>query len=63
MTGISINTRTTVASAAPELKSNNPIAVATASSKKFSAPVKPMVTQCCRLIHGRVPFAKRRKFE
>jgi hypothetical protein len=40
ITGTSISTPTTVASAAPELKPNRLIAVATASSKKLLAPIK-----------------------
>ena len=39
MTGTSIRTPTTVASAAPELNPNRLIAAATASSKKFEAPI------------------------
>ena len=39
MTGTSISTPTTVASAAPELKPNKLIAAATANSKKFEAPI------------------------
>src|SRR5450631_371801 len=39
ITGTSINTPTTVASAAPELKPNRLMAAATASSKKFDAPI------------------------
>lgn len=48
MTGTSINTPTTVASAAPELKPNSAIAVATASSKKLDAPMSAdgPATQC-----------------
>ena len=39
--GTSVNTPTTVAKAAPESKPNNDIATATASSKKFDAPIIP----------------------
>ena len=39
MTGTSISTPTTVASAAPELKPNRLMAAATASSKKLDAPI------------------------
>jgi hypothetical protein len=39
MTGTSINTPTTVASAAPDEKPNRLIATATASSKKLLAPI------------------------
>ncbi|AIQ90690.1 protein of unassigned function [Methylobacterium oryzae CBMB20] len=39
ITGTSISTPTTVAGAAPELKPNRLIAAATASSKKFGAPI------------------------
>ena len=39
MTGTSTSTPTTVASAAPERKPNSAIAAATASSKKFEAPI------------------------
>src|SRR3569832_708439 len=48
MTGTSISTPTTVASAAPERKPNWLIAVATASSKKLEAPIKldGPATQC-----------------
>ena len=49
ITGTSMRTPTTVASAAPELKPNRLIAAATASSKKFEAPIKAdgPATQCC----------------
>ena len=48
MTGTSINTPTTVASAAPELKPKRLIAAATASSKKLLAPISAdgPATQC-----------------
>ena len=39
ITGTSISTPTTVASAAPELKPNRLMAAATASSKKLDAPI------------------------
>ena len=39
MTGTSISTPTTVASAAPDSKPNRLMAAATASSKKFDAPI------------------------
>ena len=39
MTGTSISTPTTVASAAPEFRPKSAIAVATASSKKLLAPI------------------------
>ncbi len=39
MTGTSISTPTTVASAAPDWKPNSAMAVATASSKKLLAPI------------------------
>src|SRR3972149_4195436 len=41
MTGTSISTPTTVARAAPDSKPNRLIAAATASSKKFEAPIRP----------------------
>jgi hypothetical protein len=41
ITGTSISTPTTVASAVPEPKPNRLMAVATASSKKFLAPISP----------------------
>src|SRR5208283_6043270 len=49
MTGTSMRTPTTVASAAPELKPNRLIAAATASSKKLLAPISAdgPATQCC----------------
>ncbi len=49
MTGTSIRTPTTVASAAPEEKPNRPMAAATASSKKLLAPISAegAATQCC----------------
>ncbi len=49
MTGTSMRTPTTVASAAPELKPNRLMAAATASSKKFEAPINAEgpATQCC----------------
>jgi hypothetical protein len=40
ITGTSISTPTTVASAAPDWKPNSAMAVATASSKKFEAPMR-----------------------
>src|SRR3990172_4944380 len=40
MTGTSISTPTTVARAAPDSKPNRLIAAATASSKKFEAPIR-----------------------
>ncbi|MNE81304.1 hypothetical protein D3C80_1779430 [compost metagenome] len=40
MTGTSMSTPTTVASAAPEWKPNRLMAAATASSKKFDAPIR-----------------------
>ena len=48
ITGTSISTPTTVASAAPEPKPKRLIAVATASSKKFEAPIRAEgpATQC-----------------
>ena len=48
ITGTSISTPTTVASAAPESKPNRLIAVATASSKKLLAPISAdgAATQC-----------------
>ena len=39
ITGTSMSTPTTVASAAPDSKPNSPMAVATASSKKLLAPI------------------------
>ena len=49
ITGTSISTPTTVASAAPELKPNRLMAAATASSKKLLAPISAdgPATQCC----------------
>src|SRR5512132_2280363 len=49
ITGTSINTPTTVASAAPDSKPNRLIAAATASSKKFEAPISAegQATECC----------------
>ena len=49
MTGTSISTPTTVASAAPELNPKRLIAAATASSKKLLAPISAEgpATQCC----------------
>ena len=49
ITGTSIRTPTTVANAAPELKPKRLIAAATASSKKFDAPINAEgpATQCC----------------
>lgn len=41
MTGTSVNTPTVVASAAGLVVPNNAIATATASSKKFEAPIIP----------------------
>jgi hypothetical protein len=48
ITGTSISTPTTVASAAPDSKPNRLIAAATASSKKFDAPISAdgQATQC-----------------
>jgi hypothetical protein len=48
ITGTSISTPTTVASAAPESKPNRLIAAATASSKKFDAPISAegQATEC-----------------
>ena len=48
ITGTSTRTPTTVASAAPELNPNRLMAVATASSKKFDAPINAdgPATQC-----------------
>ena len=48
MTGTSIKTPTTVASAAPELNPNKAIAAATANSKKLLAPISAEgpATQC-----------------
>ena len=48
MTGTSMRTPTTVASAAPELNPNRLIAAATASSKKLLAPISAegAATQC-----------------
>ena len=49
ITGTSISTPTTVASAAPELKPNRLMAAATASSKKLLAPISAdgQATLCC----------------
>ncbi len=49
VTGTSIHTPTTVASAAPELNPNRLIAVATASSVRFEAlrSADGPATQCC----------------
>ena len=41
MTGTSTKTPTTVASVAPDDRPNSEIATATASSKKFDAPIMP----------------------
>jgi hypothetical protein len=41
MTGTTVNTPTVVASAAGDVVPNNAIATATASSKKFDAPIIP----------------------
>jgi hypothetical protein len=51
MTGTSTKTPTTVARAAPELKPNKAIAVATANSKKLEAPINAEgpATQCATL--------------
>ena len=48
MAGTSISTPTTVASAAPDSKPNRLMAAATASSKKFAAPISAEgpATQC-----------------
>jgi hypothetical protein len=48
ITGTSISTPTTVASAAPESKPNRLMAAATASSKKLLAPISAegAATQC-----------------
>src|SRR5512146_3345036 len=48
MTGTSISTPTTVASAAPDSRPNRLMAVATASSKKLLAPIRAegAATQC-----------------
>src|SRR5208283_2845928 len=49
ITGTSMSTPTTVASAAPELKPNRLMAAATANSKKLLAPISAEgpATQCC----------------
>ena len=49
ITGTSIRTPTTVASAAPEVRPKRLMAAATASSKKFEAPIRAEgpATQCC----------------
>src|SRR5512139_424808 len=49
ITGTSISTPTTVASAAPDWKPNSAIAAATASSKKLDAPISAdgPATLCC----------------
>ena len=49
ITGTSIKTPTTVASAAPDCRPNRLIAAATESSKKLLAPIKAEgpATQCC----------------
>ncbi|MNY81915.1 hypothetical protein D3C86_2237350 [compost metagenome] len=48
ITGTSISTPTTVARAAPDWKPNRLMAAATASSKKFEAPIRAEgpATQC-----------------
>jgi hypothetical protein len=49
ITGTSISTPTTVASAAPDSKPNRLMAAATASSKKFDAPISAdgQAMACC----------------
>src|SRR5690554_7691033 len=41
ISGTSTSTPTTVTKAAPECRPNNPMATATANSKKLLAPIKP----------------------
>ncbi len=51
--GTSTNTPTTVASVAPESSPNEDIATATASSKKFDAPIIPAGAATLYRIYGR----------
>src|SRR5665213_3544029 len=60
MTGTSTKTPTTVANAAPDSGPNSAIAVATASSKKFDAPISApgAATECSTLSHFIRPYAR-----